>query len=374
MAPDSGLHLLEIQILGAELEKVAERQRLTPSTIEDVFGGRDSAIDAHFNRILKATGNPDLAARLLYVLALRNDRSIPLDGIELRRALHEPAAAVDTVGRVLQDAGMVLPAGGGGLVLRHDYIAAYFGTARGERVEPGERDNLRVRVTTSHHNQRHPSVRDPDEIDYRRRIGVKVFCVLSACTVTRAFGLGLAWTAQSRIGMNYLSGRQIIDGNYLPIAIAHTVWAFYVSLSFDNSYNHLRESRKRRALSWLVLINMVACVVAAYFWPELWVVTVGWGGVVLGMKMYSIGSMRGVSVPGAREFRKGGTLTIVNTLVLTAVGFVLYLTVWRQKNGGESWLPLSWFISIIISYAGIELTRRHVSPRSARQFLNLLAR
>jgi hypothetical protein len=214
---------------------------------------------------------------------------------------------------------------------------------------------------------------DPDIVDGSVRPGAIVVSILTACTVIRVLGFGFDWTRWSVVHPVYLYG-SVIDLTYLSIAPAHIVWPLYVAKTFDNEYRHFDEPPLQRALSYFVLINMACSLIVSYFFPEYWVAAIAWGGLVLGAKMYFIGSLP-VSEAGRREFRKGGRLTAMNTLSLMIVGFVFAGDAQSLVHKGQwNWTRLSWLISGIVTYAGLELIRRHVTRRASRQYVGLLGR
>ena len=371
---------LEVQIVGTELEMIARVARLTTDTLANELGGVGGAVNRHFRTIVDSTGSPYLAARVLYVMSVRKSHALTLDRREVAQIIHEPTARVSAVADVLVAAGLINTTGGGaGLELRHDFVGTYFENASQEkgdprnRLDPIERDSLRVRASGLPTIRLRPVIRDPDDVDRSPRLGAIVFSVLAGFTTARLLGLDMWWTTTGDIPPVYLYN-QTFDLTYAPTFVAHLVWAYYVAMSFDNSYRHLNERGLQRFGSYFVLFNMVGCVVVAYFLVQVWVASVAWGGLVLGFKMFSIGFLP-VSDVGRKEFRKGGILTIANSSIamLGGVAFALASSSLITR-GTWNWMKFSVGFAAVLIFAGVELTRRHVTPKSARRYLCLLGR
>ena len=281
--------------------------------------------------------------------------------------------------RYLTDQNLVITRPTARYELAHDYLAEYFHQKSGSELDPTDRDNVLYHFegNTSEINDFVALKADKS----RPRTGIFAFAIIGPLVLLmtlRLMDFGIAWPGpHDLLPQELLWGGHLFDVAYLPIYVAHLAWSIYVALLYSRLFSQLNESFLDRLLSRITVLNMAACVVAAMFVPYIWLASIGWGGIVVGLKLLSISRVRQINGAAKARFMLFGSITIFNLIFLSVLGIIGALVSFRYVTDdatGNLWIYISCLFSLIVTYACCVLAPVHVQRKGVSQLLGLLAR
>ena len=374
------LLLLETQIVGAVLErdKLLGR-KIGTSYIAATLGGIEGAIDKYFEGILQGARDRRVALKVLCALSVRTYFRRQEDVTDLLDRLFEDPEDIREALRYLTEQRLVITRPTARYELAHDYLAEYFHQKSGSELDPTDRDNILYHFEGDS-SEVNTFVSLKAEADEPRRgvFALAIIIPLVILMTVRLIDFGLGWlTPRNHIFQQLLWDNRFFDAAYLPIYIAHLAWAIYVALLYRRLFSRLTEDIVNRLFSQIVVINMAACVVVAMFLPYLWLASIGWGGIVVGLKLLSISRARQINSAARSRFILFGSVTIFNTLFLTVLGVIVAFSSVRYVTNDASrnvWIYASCLFSLTVTYACAVLSSTHVRRKGVSQLLGLLAR
>ncbi|MGH4015683.1 MAG: hypothetical protein ACRDSL_17520, partial [Pseudonocardiaceae bacterium] len=374
-----GMLPLEVQLVGAVVERARlQGERLDEHYWADTIGGVEGAIEKFFDDLLAGAPNRRIALKLLCALSVRTRFRRREDLSDIVERLYEERVAVLAAKDYLCEHGLVLERTPARLELAHDYLAEFFHHKSGSELNPVDRDNILFHLESDQTPGRSGMVMPASvKMSGRDKFGLLVIVPLLVSMIFRLLGFGLRWNVHwSGVEPRYLFN-DLLDVMYLPIFVAHVGWAVYVYLFYERVFSRLDEGLAGRLFSRLVVLNMAACVVASYFMPDLWILLLGWGGVVVGLKLISVARRVELNVVAAMRIGEAGTKTAVNLLFLLGGGiYAAFLTIGEihTTNEQNSWLLVSLVVSMAFTWACYSLSAIHVSREAASRTLGLIAR
>jgi Kef-type K+ transport system membrane component KefB len=163
----------------------------------------------------------------------------------------------------------------------------------------------------------------------------------------------------------------------LPIYAAHLAWAIYLGLFYHRVFRHLQESRRARALSLATVLVIPPCAIAAMVLPETWVLSIAVCGMVIGLKMLTLGWTSDVN-PAARErMRNMGRITTSNMVIAALIGTVVLgmsIVLVHGEPATQYWTIAMITFSTIFTIACFVLVHAHVGRQATGLTLGVLAR
>lgn len=375
-----GMLPLEVQLVGAVVERARLRgERLDEHYWTNTICGVEGAIEKFFDEIISGAPDRRIALKLLCALSVRTRFRRREDLSDIVERLYEERASVVAVKDYLCAHGLVLERTPARLELAHDYLAEFFHHKSGSELNPVDRDNIFFHLE-SNQTPAQTGMVMPASVKMmsgRYTFGLLVIVPLLVSMIVRLLGFGLQWNVPwSGVESRYLFG-DFLDVMYLPIFVAHVGWAVYVYLFYERVFSHLDEGLVGRLFSRFVVLNMAACVVACYFMPDLWILLLGWGGVVVGLKLIILARRAELNVVAATRIGEAGTKTAINLLFLLGGGiYAAFLTIGEidTKNAQNSWLLVNLVVSMAFTWACYALSVIHVSREAASRTLGLIAR
>lgn len=373
------LLLLETQIVGAVLERdISLGRTIGPSYIATTLGGIEGAIDKYFEGILEGAMDRRVALKVLCALSVRTDFRRQEKIADLLDGLFEDSEDVREALKYLAKQRIVIERPTARYELVHDYIARYFHQKSGSELDPTDRDNVLYHFEgdTAEINK---FIALTTEADKSRR-GLFAFAVIGPLIFIMTLRLifGLPWSEPPNLlSEEFLWDGRFFDVVYLPIYVAHLAWAIYVALLYQRLLSRFSETPLNRLFSQITVLNMAACVVAAMFVPYIWLASIGWGGIVVGLKLLSVSRVKQINSAARTRFRLFGGVTIFNLVFLATLGVILALVSSRYVTNHKSinsWIYVSCLFSLIVTYACSVLAAVHVQRRGVSQLLGLLAR
>jgi hypothetical protein len=146
---------------------------------------------------------------------------------------------------------------------------------------------------------------------------------------------------------------------------------------YNRLFARLNETPAQRLFSRLVVVNVAASAVAAMFFPYVWLASIGWGGIVVGLKLLAISRVPTINSAAKDRFILFGAITSFNLLFLTVLGVVAALSSVRYVKNADSrdaWIYISCLFALVVAYACAVLSAAHVQHKGVSLLLGLLAR
>lgn len=172
-----------------------------------------------------------------------------------------------------------------------------------------------------------------------------------------------------------IAGEGFVDAFYLPIALPHLLWSYYIVSHYIRVFHIWNCSVFQRFLSIASLLNLPLGILIGMFLPEFWIAAIGWGGIVHAFKILSLGiPFKGGLSDVARSALIGrATRTIFNMAITIAVGTVVGLMVGSgQIAVSDHLLVLTYALSFLLSEQWAILFPLHISKGQAAYLRGLM--
>ena len=370
---------VEAQAVGLMMEnKVRDSGTLS---IEDYFeklGGKDGVIRSYFQTYLDASPDRNISLQVLFALSIETQLRIQLSCDEIADIVHKSRDDVQDCLNFFKEQELVRVSHTGLYILVHDFLAAKLHELSGTELEPLERDNI-LFFWDKNRKQSHFTVTRPRRRFDKKLIFSDYFMIfLAVLLVARLTGplyhLDWGWFNKLNVFQAQSLG---IDFNYIPIFISHLAWSIYVTSFYRRFFSLLRESLFSRILSKYTVINCTACVVTAVFLPYYWILSIGIGGLFIGLKMYQLSRSKGLSKISNTFFRNMATPTCINLAFIIILGLALIFYVERQAPSAElaeQIVVLSFFAAIVLTYFMVIVSPSHITRNAASKMLGMIDR
>ncbi|MCL2749526.1 MAG: hypothetical protein FWE96_00745 [Coriobacteriia bacterium] len=394
---------LELKIIGAAIELEIKRTKSQGETIDSewykkTFGQRDGAIQSYFDGLLKASPNQRVTLEALCALSVEKRFRQPVSLDRIKDALLEDSADIQSCLQYLEDRGIVILENQE-YQLAHDYLAEYFDWLSASKGDYRSRENIIFIIN----NTKADAVND----DYRRTainikkirnkqsksMPIRVMCgALIVAMFIRLIVELPFWEQYACLGhvdpLFTLNGLGIFDRNYFPIFLAHLIWVYYVMYFYERILLYVDPVKiggqikirqvSLQIFSVAVVVIMCGCVIAAMFYPSVWVASIGLGGFLVGLRAWviTLAYRQDLNDAGRKRVSRYGVLTMVLSAMILIVGIISIVAVVQYEitRMEMEWLFASWVLCVVLFVTGWILRGEHVSPGAASSFLGSLAR
>ncbi len=371
---------LETQIVGAVMErKLLGGTRLDARYLDDTLNGPEGAIHAYFRGVLDGAPDRRVAVKVLCALSVRTRFRRQENLPDILDVLFEDEAAVLEAIAYLQGQGLLAKRGPTTYELAHDYLAEFFHRESGSELEPGDRDNILFHMESGIAKMSQ-AVESRHERDKHRRspFARSIIIPLYVVMMLRLLCDGIPWVRYP-LGFQptLLVASHFFDVTYLPIFVTQFAWATYVALLYERFLSHLNEGPWSRAFSRITVLNMALCVIISMFAPFLWVLSIGWGGTVVGIKLLSLSWRQDLNrAARARMLSFGATTTLVMFFlsILGGIGARVGIAFVNKPSLVHYSIDISLLFAVILTTACFALSPLHVQRAGVSQLLGLLAR
>ena len=380
LSHDGAVLPIELQIVGAVLERRVDEVRPGRPNASDLqkMGGATGAATVYFDEVLRAAPNERVAMKLLLALAVRPKFREPVDPGALEEILFEQPRDIQDALDFLRAQGLITQRGGDDEIA-HDYVADHFHQRSGSVLDPVDRDNITYHFET-HRSASAPrsEVVKPQAPAIVSRFGLAVGTVLAVSMVLRLIGFGVRVAVPwSPIAPIYVYDEKWIDVAYLPAFVSHAVWALYIFLFYERILRRLVESKRQAVFSAFTFVNMASCVVVAMFFPEFWIIAIGWGGLVLSLKLWVVArrpELTDVSSQRLRDFAATTGFNLTFAAAAGVVGATFAHQLVSDSHENLVWTAFGLMFCIPATWACWALAPSHVTQAAASRTLGLLAR
>lgn len=373
---------IEAQIIGCMLENKSE-------AMEDINGeedfrkkliSKDNLIDDFFNYSLKSSPNKSITLSVLFALSIEVKYRNQLTFLNLVNVIHKPQSEVKNSLKFLMEQNLINMGDNQHYQLAHDYLAEKFHDISGSELHPRERDNILFFSDELRKNTERKSM--IKKIDSNRKwftlLSDYAFAFLIFIITFRVFtqltGFKMDWFNPIK---NFDPDSPFFDIYYFPVFITHFAWSYYVTIFYRRFFSFLKEGRIGRFLSILSVFTCVFSVVLAVFIPNYWIFSIGFGGFWIGVKIYQLSLVNNLSKISMEEFRNAGIETIANSIFVIVTGIIFanyFNNIVDIINAQNTYLTISIFATIILTYAMFVVRKLHVSNKAASIWLGIYDR
>jgi hypothetical protein len=314
-------------------------------------GGLREAMRVFFDTYVQASEYPEEAARLLAALSVQPRARRALSDSELVWITNIPLTIVQRVIRFLEGARLLER-----VELRvdwvHDFFAERFNELSGNFIDPAERDNI---VYFWEHLDDTPDPRAITELRENNRdsrlsfllFGVSVLLLLARLLmypIASRLKMGVpGWFWPGLLHPTGFLDLSFVDASFLPVAMSLAAWSWYTTSLYRRVLSRLKEGRAGRLGSLLTVVTSTLLVILSVLCPRLWIIFMGVGGLVVGLKYISVGArMGGRWRRPELFFGRVGLGTGANSIIciIGGIGYAWYL-----DNPGDDPLGIARFIA-----------------------------
>jgi cadmium resistance protein CadD (predicted permease) len=382
---DGRLLPLEVQIVGAQLERSAKRHNVGPKYLERVLHGVSGAINEYFDDIIEGAPDRRVALKVLCALSARTRFRRQEAFHNILEAVYEVPEDVERALGYLREQSLIVQVDRAGtrFELTHDYLAELFNQKSATDLDPAERDNVQYHIT------------EPDDdgatqgslvLSLSERQGGTgrwtmprvVLIVLAALMTIRLLDFGLPWyVANSGPIERTVAPGHLLDQTYLVVYAPQLAWAVYLALFYERIFANLRESRLEKLMSQMTVLVVLPCAIVAMFIPHAWILSIGCCGFVIGLKMMSVGRARQVNAAARKRMFNMGIITTSNMVLALLVGgtsFGFSIALVHTPADTNTWTLLMVPWSVLFTVACLTLAPSHVQRSAAALTLGFLAR
>lgn len=379
LSDDGSLLPLEMQIVGATLESLGKADGTMDAELFAAgFGDPSEFVRKYFDDILAGAPDPRVALKLLVALSTtvrfrqQQRRSVLFD------VMFETEQDVKSALEYLKSRFLIVERGDWSEVeLRHDFLAEYFHSGSGKGFRPSDRDNVKFHLENYQQHMSGVVVSRADRAKPHGRLGWLLFGALGTLLTVRLLGFGIPWIRVGALQESYPAGSHVFDATYVPIFLTHGAWATYITLFYVRILSMLHESKPARFLSICVPIGMALCVSVAVFVPYVWMLSIGIGGLLLGIKLLTLARDNRLSSDARARMMEFGTTTTAALLFLAflgGIGFFLSFKLESQDGFQKYWIALSLAGSLLMTLPCVVLAPYHILKPAVADSLGLLAR
>lgn len=371
------------RILPIKAHLITVAAKLLEFRLDSLFGAGarangdcDILVSEFFNAFERASPDREAFRRIFLSLCLLRVRALGATAVDLARITHEEIRRVQAVVNYLEDSGLVTRTGATVEVV-HDYIAEVYAEYAAEKVDFDIRNNITyfVDLYSTMRLEESKSHVATDNSEFTSR----GWCLaaLSSLCLWRFFFPGTFGGILANLGVNpaEISPGQI-DLPYLPVLVAHLSWVYYILSVCEGLFLRVREDATQRAFTHAVALNAVAMAILGTIRTDWWVQEVAWGGFLLALKCIYFAWKFPLSPLSRDDFMGWGVLTLLNMLILFAIGTVV--TVFVYGDGAFDLKPrvmlVNAFLGMVLTYFWKVMWDRHASSTSCRKLLGFVDR
>ena len=315
---------VEVALVGIALENTFSS--ISGATAEELaaLGGTDALLGKFASLYIDRAPEPGTCMRVLFALSLLRRRRLSASATELAHITHDQHQNIEEVLVFLKHHGLILDSVAGRFQIPHDYLAERIHEFTAKTLDAGNRENILYFIEAYSRVDRivvgGSSYRDHAATPYS---AIFVMGVLSVVLIFRAispaFGINWGWPGL-HLNQAYLAP---VDVYYVPIAICHYAWVFYIYLVYSRFFYYIREPLICRLHSFLTVLGAAALAVVGCFYSQYWMEEIALGGAIYALKLVTIGTRKNLANNSKMLFWGMAALTLVNMCITFAIGLAV---------------------------------------------------
>ncbi len=169
--------------------------------------------------------------------------------------------------------------------------------------------------------------------------------------------------------------------NYFFIALPHLLWCNYVLLHYKKVYKYFDIDNRQKAMSIVIVFNLIFCILVGILYPSYWIISIGWGGLIQNIKTHLYSKDIRLSLVAREDFSSKANRTYVNMGITFIIGILFALICNKGASGVSSitssmidsnisfnreYLTLVYYICAgLYVYTSIALYNDHITDRKA---------
>jgi hypothetical protein len=376
---DGEISPVEAQIVGCMLEnKIAKLGEISSTIYNKNLGGKDTLINEFFDTTLRSAPDREVALQVLFALSIETRYRRQLTLQHILSIIHKPRNEVIDNIKFLDDQRLIHEGEAGHYQLRHDYLAERFHDLSGSQLDPKQRDNIlffgdeirkdHMAFLTISESQQKPFKVASDW--YMAFLAILVTARLTG----PLYGVSWGWLNPLASFHTTFFG---VDTFYIPIFVSHLAWSYYVTTFYRRIFSTLKEGWFGRMLSVMTLLMCTASVVLAVFIPCFWILSIGYGGFWVGLKLLQLSTTKGLSAVSKEDFRVAGRETIINVSFAIILGGFFGFYIYNHQPSIElarTYILISIPSMAILTYSMYVVARLHISKRVSSTWLGMFDR
>ena len=371
---------MEAQLVGCMLENKNDvKDGITEHKFTKVIGGKEGLIEEFFEITLKASPNKELAVMVLFALSIEIKTRRQLTKDQLVKIIHRPKYEISECLEFLIKEKLIINNTSNQFELCHDYLAEKFHEISGVELEPKARDNI-LCFGDELHKAKGSHVDFSEEIPKKFQVVSDSYLTALILLIILRLFLPLFNIQYSPIYPVIYFDKKIgiIDFYYLPVFISHIAWSYYVNTFYKRFFSLLNEENFGKFFSGLTLIACFLAVSCALFVPNCFILSIGFGGLFVGIKLIQLAYVKNLSKNSKKEFKEMGWQTVCNSSIAIIGGYLFTSYFFHSKDLPADllvrYLSISLPSAAFLTYACYIVARKHIIATSTATWLGIFDR
>lgn len=369
---------IQAQIVGLMLENESKKVGIIDKNyyIKEL-GSKDSLIHRYLKLYIESSPDKDISMKVLFALSIEKKLRKQISITVLSEIIHKKTSEVNDCIRFFINEGLIRHTDSGSYELYHDYLAEKFHELSGSELDPVERDNILFFYDNHKKNKEYKTGTLVNEKSHKIIFSDYFLGFLLLLLVMRVFSplYNSNWDWFNDL-YAIKPNQKLLDIYYIPVFVSHLAWSIYVTMLYRRFFFLLKESWLARLFSKITVINTTICVIIATFWPYYFILSIGWGGFLLGFKLLQLSFKSGLNKISVNYYRSMAFVTLINMLVVISIGIVMIY--WFSRNDflqdSSLFIITLYFSSIILTYFMLAIRVDHTSKNASSKMLGLIDR
>lgn len=335
---DGTINPLEVQVIGNVLELPKNKLSSEASDSDkESFPPTDILVERYFDQVIKSFRYPYRVAKVCYCISTSTLKNRPMmDVEEIAQVTFMRPDQVKSVLKHLTDEGLVVEGRAKSVRFVHDFVAEKCLLPGTLELDPIDRDCIEAGVARNKSmEQRKRQTKEGESgfagpISSLKKGGWSIGIVAVLVMVRFATPEWDVWylfpNAIHNFDMKFFAEGLWMDYYYLPAAITHLVWLYYINLMFRRFLDQvplLKRNVLGRAWNYGLTILGAFLAVVSFFYISLFVTLLAVVGLAYGARILYIAGRCSMAGGARSVLLSFGRKTVLNMAVTGFLGFVL---------------------------------------------------
>lgn len=297
-------------------------------------------INKYFNSFIEDSPNKDISMEVLFALSSRSFLRKTIKSKEIALYIHRRKADVNNCLDYFLKFNLIIREDNGEYRWAHDYLAEKYHEYSGSVMSPTSRDNISffcASTDTELLSQITPILIDGGKRGLRRGFNYLAMASLSLLIFGRfmapVYGIDWSWFNILAPYEEKVWGSKFFDVFYFPVVLSHAAWSYYITIYYDRFLSFLNESGAQKMFSFSTVIVCFLCVLYSVFEPYAYLVSIGVGGLWVGIRTFCLSRRLSASETAETHFKGFGVKTMVNSVIVVSIGVGYYFLIENLSKG-----------------------------------------